>query len=276
MAQADAVGRRRAADQPAPGRDARRRRSRSTSSRSCRHAAGLQLQGRGQSRRSSTPSCRSTPTHNDATGTGPLAGLGADFDARLTMRDVILDPQGQQGEARQDEAGHYKTRYEPNVGGIKIPVDRGWTLGRGELGKSKFRFVNHPPRGLRRPEDPRGAGQGADQGPAQDEGAGDPRRRPQLRRRPPPRAREARRRAGVRGARRSSASRTTARQSCCFDSLFDPTPDFDHTVDHVLSKPALETVKASVTGRRRRAHAVRSLAVRPRRRGQPLRFPATR
>ena len=31
---------------------------------------------------------------NDATGTGPLAGLGADFDVRLTMRDVILVSKG--------------------------------------------------------------------------------------------------------------------------------------------------------------------------------------
>src|SRR4051794_10411141 len=33
------------------------------------------------------------PVHadqNDATGSGPLAGFGADFDARLTMRDVML------------------------------------------------------------------------------------------------------------------------------------------------------------------------------------------
>ena len=28
--------------------------------------------------------------HSDATGTGPLAGFGADFDVSLTMRDVIL------------------------------------------------------------------------------------------------------------------------------------------------------------------------------------------
>ena len=80
---------------------------------------------------------------NVATGTGPLAGFGADFDARLTMRDVILVRKGSEGEAGQDaQAGHYKTRYEPNVGGLKIPVDRGWASVEAKLGKRKFRFVN--------------------------------------------------------------------------------------------------------------------------------------
>ena len=37
-------------------------------------------------------------------------------------------------------------------------------------------------------------------------------------------------------------------QSCCYDSLFDANATFDHTVDHVLTKPGLRTVKASITG----------------------------
>ena len=53
-----------------------------------------------------------------ATGTGPLAGFGADLDARLTMRDVIL-VRGQQGEARQDAEGHFKRRYEPTSAGSR-------------------------------------------------------------------------------------------------------------------------------------------------------------
>jgi endonuclease/exonuclease/phosphatase family metal-dependent hydrolase len=40
-----------------------------------------------------------------------------------------------------------------------------------------------------------------------------------------------------------------ARQSCCYANLFDPALRFDHTVDHVLSKPGLKTVKASITGK---------------------------
>jgi endonuclease/exonuclease/phosphatase family metal-dependent hydrolase len=37
-------------------------------------------------------------------------------------------------------------------------------------------------------------------------------------------------------------------QSCCYSDLFDPTQVFDHTVDHVLTKPGLETKTAFVTG----------------------------
>ena len=79
---------------------------------------------------------------NDATGTGPLAGSGADFDARLTMRDVILVRKGSKVKLGKTRTGHFKTRYEPNVGGIKIPVDRGWASVEARVGKKKFRFVN--------------------------------------------------------------------------------------------------------------------------------------
>ena len=37
-------------------------------------------------------------------------------------------------------------------------------------------------------------------------------------------------------------------QSCCYSSLFDPALTFDHTVDHVLTKPGLKTTRAFVTG----------------------------
>ena len=37
-------------------------------------------------------------------------------------------------------------------------------------------------------------------------------------------------------------------QSCCYSDLFDPAATFDHTVDHVLTKPGLKTVRAVVTG----------------------------
>ena len=37
-------------------------------------------------------------------------------------------------------------------------------------------------------------------------------------------------------------------QSCCYDDIFDPNSVLDHTVDHVLTKPALRTQRAYVTG----------------------------
>jgi hypothetical protein len=37
-------------------------------------------------------------------------------------------------------------------------------------------------------------------------------------------------------------------QSCCYSSLFDPTQVFDHTVDHVMTKPTLRTHSAYITG----------------------------
>ena len=39
-----------------------------------------------------------------------------------------------------------------------------------------------------------------------------------------------------------------ARQSCCYANIFDPAALFDHTVDHVLTKPGLTTRGAHVTG----------------------------
>ena len=37
-------------------------------------------------------------------------------------------------------------------------------------------------------------------------------------------------------------------QSCCYDDLFDPNAVFDHTVDHILTRPGLKTRRAYVTG----------------------------
>src|SRR3954451_8993509 len=79
---------------------------------------------------------------SDATGTGPLASFGADFDARLTMRDVILVRKGSKVKLGKTRVGHYKTRYEPSVGGIEIPVDRGWTSVEARVSKHRFRFLD--------------------------------------------------------------------------------------------------------------------------------------
>jgi Endonuclease/Exonuclease/phosphatase family len=186
---------------------------------------------------------------SDLTG----GAFGADFDARLTMRDVILIRKGSKVKLGKTRKGHYTTRYEPNVGGVTIPVDRGWASVeanvRGKKGKrSRFRFVD-----------------------THLEAFGDPT------------IREAQAKELIAGPLKTSKqvilvgdlnSGTTkhnepeqqgddlaflalagfgmkdngAVQTCCYDSLFDPNAIFDHTVDHVLTKPGLKTVKAVVTG----------------------------
>ena len=50
---------------------------------------------------------------SDATRTGPLASAGADFDARLTMRDVILVRKGSKLKLGKKRKGHFNTRTSP-------------------------------------------------------------------------------------------------------------------------------------------------------------------
>ena len=109
----------------------------------------------------------------------------------------------QQGEARQDPAGPLRDAVRAEHRRARDPGRSRLGLGRGELRCGRGRRVplrRHPPGGVRRPDDPRGAGQGAHPRAAQDEQAGDPGRRPQLGRRAAQRARAARRRPGVQGA----------------------------------------------------------------------------
>jgi hypothetical protein len=194
--------------------------------------------------------------HNDATGTGPLAAFGADFDARLTMRDVILVRRGSKVKLGQTRKGHYTTRYEPNVGGIVIPVDRGWVsveakirgMRGGQPRYSRFRFVN-----------------------THLEAFGDPAIREAQAKELAAGPLDTRKQVILVGDLNSGIARHNepeqpgddlafraladfgmrddgAIQSCCYDNLFDPNATFDHTVDHVLTKPGLRRVRAYVTG----------------------------
>lgn len=87
---------------------------------------------------------------NDATGSGPLgAGVfGADIDGRLTMRDAILVRKGSKVDVSQPKMGQFETRFEPNVGGVPLVVDRGWVSveakvkGDKKTKGAKFKFVN--------------------------------------------------------------------------------------------------------------------------------------
>ena len=185
----------------------------------------------------------------DATGTA----CGADLDARLTMRDVILKRKGvQTGKVRK---GHYEERYVANVSGIEVPADRGWLWTRAQVGDAKFRFVN-----------------------THLEAFGDPK------------IREAQAKELIRKALRGRGQKVLvgdlnsglpkrhkvgagltdspddplafralvdfgmkdrgAVQSCCYPApLNDPSYEFDHTVDHVLVKPKVRRAgRAFVTG----------------------------
>ena len=189
---------------------------------------------------------------SDATGTGPLAVFGADFDARLTMRDVILVRRGSKVKLGATRKGHFETRYEPNVGGIVIPVDRGWASVeakvRGRNGVSRFRFVDTHLEAFGDPAIREAQAKELTTGPLatrkqkilvgdinsgiakhnEPERPGDDLAFLAL--------------AGF-GMKDNGAV-----QTCCYDSLFDPAALFDHTVDHVLTKPGLKTRRAYVTG----------------------------
>ena len=188
---------------------------------------------------------------SDATGTGPLAGFGADFDARLTMRDVILVRRASKIKLGKKRRGHYKTRFEPNVGGIVIPVDRGWASVEARLKGKRFRFVDTHLEAFGDPKIREAQAVELTKGPL-----------------------KTRRQVILVGDLNSGTARhheperpgdelafealaafgmhdNGAVQSCCYPDLFDPNGVFDHTVDHVLTRPRLRTVRAFVTGHTR-------------------------
>ena len=194
---------------------------------------------------------------SDATGTGPLAAFGADFDARLTMRDVILVRRGSNVRLGKTRKDHFETRYEPSVGGITIPVDRGWASvearirGRDAAGRrriSRFRFIDTHLEAFGDPAIREAQAKELIAGPLAtgkqvilvgDLNSGIARHNEPER---PGDDLAFKALAGF-GMKDNGAI-----QSCCYDSLFDPNALFDHTVDHVLTKPALKTRSAFVTG----------------------------
>ena len=189
---------------------------------------------------------------SDATGTGPLAAFGADFDARLTMRDVILVRKGSKLKLGKTRKGNFDTRYEPNVGGIVIPVDRGWASVEAQIKKGKrvhkFRFVDTHLEAFGDPTIREAQAKELTKGPL------DTRKQVILvgdlnsgigRHNEPERPGDD---LAFKALAAFGMHDNGAVQSCCYPSLFDPAGVFDHTVDHVLSKPRLATVRATVTG----------------------------
>jgi len=185
---------------------------------------------------------------SDATGTGPLAAFGADFDARLTMRDVILKRKRSGLRLKKVRKAHFDTRYEPNVGGVVIPVDRGWVSVEAKAGHRRFRFVDTHLEAFGDPSIRTAQADELIDGPL-DTGrqvilVGDLNSGTTRHNEPE--------RPGDDGAFLALAGfgmkDRGAIQSCCYDSLFDPAAIFDHTVDHVLTKPGLKLRSAEVTG----------------------------
>jgi hypothetical protein len=184
---------------------------------------------------------------SDTTG----SPFGADFDARLTMRDVILVRRASKLKLGKKRRGHFQTRYEPVVGGLTIPVDRGWASVEVRFKGKRFRFVD-----------------------THLEAFGDPKIREAQARELTTGPLKSKRQVILVGDLNSGIARhhepekpgddlafralagfgmhdNGAVQSCCYEDLFDPAGVFDHTVDHVLTRPALKTLRAHVTGKRR-------------------------
>jgi endonuclease/exonuclease/phosphatase family metal-dependent hydrolase len=185
---------------------------------------------------------------SDATGTGPLATFGADFDASLTMRDVILVRRGAGVKLRRIRRGHFDTRYEPNVGGLPIPVDRGWVSVEARYKRKRFRFVDTHLEAFGDPTIREAQAKELTEGPL------DTRKQVILvgdlnsgiaRHNEPERPGDD---LAFRALADFGMKDNGAIQSCCYDSLFDANAVFDHTVDHVLTKPGLRTVRSFVTG----------------------------
>jgi endonuclease/exonuclease/phosphatase family metal-dependent hydrolase len=185
---------------------------------------------------------------NDATGTGPLAAFGADFDARLTMRDVILVRRGAGVKLRRIRRGHFETRYEPNVGGIVIPVDRGWLSVEARYKRKRFRFIDTHLEAFGDPRIREAQAKELTEGPL------DTRKQVILvgdlnsgiaRHNEPERPGDE---LAFTALANFGMKDNGAIQSCCYDSMFDPNAVFDHTVDHVLTRPGLRRVRAFVTG----------------------------
>jgi hypothetical protein len=191
---------------------------------------------------------------NDATGTGPLAGFGADFDARLVMHDVILARKGTDVKLGKTAKGHFDTRYSASISGVVINVDRGWASVEAKLGDEKFRFVDSHLEAFGDPTIREAQAKELVAGPLDtkkqvilvgDLNSGTTRRhnigRPELGHDPnDPLA--------FKVFKKAKFKDNGAVQSCCYPDMFDGTFEFTHTVDHVLTRPGLKTTDSYVTG----------------------------
>jgi hypothetical protein len=128
---------------------------------------------------------------------------------------VILVKQGSKVKFGKARTGIFKTRYEPDVGSLKIRAAQAKELTKDALKSSEQVIL----------ADDLDSGDAKDNEP---EKPGDE--------------------LALKALTKFGMKNNGARQSCCFENLLDPNGVFDHTVDHVLTKPGLTTVKAFVTG----------------------------
>lgn len=190
----------------------------------------------------------------DIDGSDSTGGLaGADLDARLTMRDVVLARKGTK--IKRVKSAHYDNRFVANVSGIEVPADRGWISAQAKVGKSGwFTFVNTHLEAFGDPTireaQAKELNRAALKGKGQivlvgDLNSGTTKRhnigRPELGHDPnDPLA--------FKVFKRADFKDNGAVQSCCYPDMFDGGFEFTHTVDHVLTKPGLKTVDSYVTG----------------------------
>jgi endonuclease/exonuclease/phosphatase family metal-dependent hydrolase len=181
---------------------------------------------------------------SDTTG----GAFGAEFDARLTMRDVILVRRASKVKLGKTRRGHYTTRYEPNVGGFVIPVDRGWASVEAKLRGKRFRFVDTHLEAFGDPKIREAQAKELTQGPLKTKRqvilVGDLNSGIARHHEPEKPGDEL----AFQALAAFGMHDNGAVQSCCYPDLFDPNGVFTHTVDHVLTKRALKTVHAYVTG----------------------------
>jgi endonuclease/exonuclease/phosphatase family metal-dependent hydrolase len=136
-----------------------------------------------------------------------------------------------------------------SVGGIPVAADRGWVSTEASIGGSAFRFVNTH---LEAFGDPRireaqarelFAPGGPLRTPKQVVLVGDLNSGTAARHNV-----QGNDRLAYRALLRFGMTDNGAVQSCCYSDMFDPNQRFDHTVDHVMTKPALRTLRAYITG----------------------------
>lgn len=203
---------------------------------------------------------------SDATGNGPFASCGADKDGRLTMRDVVLVRKGSGVKTSHPDMGHFENTYNVNLGGVlPISVTRGWVSvdakvkGSKKTKAAKFHFVNTHLEAFGDPKirEDQARELFAKGGPLQtkkqliflgDINSGGPKDK----------VGTGFTTAGDEGAYNALTKdfgmfNLGARQTCCYpDDNLSSTKiggyRFDHTVDHVMTKPKLKQRSATVTG----------------------------